>query len=83
VAVPIAILENAARVAGTGVAAHWAGPAAAEGFIHTFSGWVMFVLAFFLLLLTQRALARGSLPTARRFGTASRGQGPSTMVLPS
>jgi exosortase len=83
VAVPIAIIENAARVAGTGVAAHWVGPAAAEGFFHTFSGWVMFVLAFFLLLLTQHALAQGSLPYARRLRATRRGQGPSTMVQPS
>jgi exosortase len=82
-AVPIAIVENAARVAGTGVAAHWVGPAAAEGFIHTFSGWVMFVLAFGLLLLTQRALAIGWPLTSRKARPASQGSGPSPMVLPS
>jgi exosortase len=57
-AVPIAIVANAARVAGTGLAAEWIGPAAAEGFFHTFSGWLMFVLAFAGLLLVQQALAR-------------------------
>jgi exosortase len=44
-AVPIAILANAARVAGTGLAAHWIGRGAAEGFFHGFSGWLMFVTA--------------------------------------
>jgi exosortase len=83
VAIPIAIVENAARVAGTGVAAHWLGPEAAEGFFHTFSGWVMFVLAFALLLLTQRALAHGWPPTAHRPRAIQEGGGPSTMVLPS
>jgi exosortase len=83
VAIPIAIIENAARVAGTGVAAHWVGPAAAEGFFHTFSGWVMFVLAFFLLLLTQHALAHRSVPALRRLRATRGGQGPSTMVQPS
>lgn len=48
--IPIAILANAVRVAGTGTAAHFYGPAAAEGFLHTFSGWLMFVAAFAMLL---------------------------------
>lgn len=56
--VPVAIAANAARVAGTGLAANWIGPEAAEGFFHTFSGWLVFVAAFGLLLLAQRALAR-------------------------
>jgi exosortase len=83
VAIPIAIVENAARVAGTGIAAHWVGPAAAEGFFHTFSGWVMFVLAFVLLLLTQHALAHGTMPGVRRIRAMRGGRGPSTMVQPS
>ncbi|PYR89978.1 MAG: exosortase [Acidobacteria bacterium] len=83
VAIPIAIVENAARVAGTGVAAHWIGPEAAEGFLHTFSGWVMFVLAFGLLLLTQRALARGWPRAVHGPRAIQEGSGPSTMVLPS
>ena len=56
-AVPIAIIANASRVAGTGLAAEWISPAAADGFFHTFSGWLMFVVAFAGLLLFQRALA--------------------------
>jgi exosortase len=56
--VPIAIVANAARVAGTGVAAHYYGPAAAEGFFHTFSGWLVFVVALALLFLLTRALLR-------------------------
>jgi exosortase len=55
-AVPIAIAANAARVAGTGLAAHWIGPRAAQGFFHEFSGWVMFVIAFAALVLAERAL---------------------------
>ena len=53
-AVPVAIAANAARVAGTGLAAEWISPQAAEGFFHEFSGWVMFVVAFALLLGAQR-----------------------------
>ena len=55
-AVPIAILANAARVAGTGLAAEWIGPAAADGFFHAFSGWLMFVVAFAGLLLFGRLM---------------------------
>jgi exosortase len=53
-AVPIAIVANAARVAGTGVAAHYYGAAAADGFFHTFSGWLVFVVAFLLMLASTR-----------------------------
>jgi exosortase len=59
-AVPVAIAANAARVAGTGLLADWIGPQAAQGFFHEFSGWVMFVIAFSLLLAVQRALAMTS-----------------------
>ena len=53
-AVPIAIIANAARVAGTGLTAYWVSPDAAEGFFHTFSGWLVFVVAFAGLLIVQR-----------------------------
>ena len=53
-AVPIAIVANAGRVAGTGLAAYWVGPAAADGFFHTFSGWLVFVVAFVGLVAVQR-----------------------------
>jgi exosortase len=56
-AIPVAILANAARVAGTGMAAHWIGPEAAEGFFHDFSGWIVFIFAFAMMLVLQRAIA--------------------------
>jgi len=55
-AVPIAVAANALRVAGTGLASYWISPAAAEGFFHTFSGWLMFVVALGGLLGFQRLL---------------------------
>jgi len=55
-AVPIAIVANAARVAGTGLASELISPAAAEGFFHAFSGWLMFVVAFAGLLAVQRVI---------------------------
>jgi exosortase len=54
--VPLAILANGLRVAGTGVAAHFYGAAAAEGFLHTFSGWLVFVFTFIVLLVLHRLL---------------------------
>ncbi|MGH9961383.1 MAG: exosortase, partial [Pyrinomonadaceae bacterium] len=48
-AVPIAILTNALRVSGTGVLAHYYGTEVADGFFHSFSGWVIYMAAFLLL----------------------------------
>ena len=56
--IPIAVLANALRVAGTGIAAHYYGTAAAEGFLHDFSGWLVFVVSFTLLFGAQKLLAR-------------------------
>ena len=55
-AVPIAIIANGTRVAGTGVAAHWYGPEAAQGFFHTFSGWLVFGVAFAMMLALSSAV---------------------------
>jgi exosortase len=55
--IPVAILANGLRVAGTGVAAHYYGPAAAEGFFHTFSGWLVFLVAFGMLFVIHRVIA--------------------------
>jgi len=57
-AVPIAILTNALRVSGTGVLAHYYGTRVADGFFHTFSGWVIYVAAALLLLGTGWFLDR-------------------------
>src|SRR5207244_4473723 len=57
-AFPVAIVTNGFRVAGTGIAAHRFGAAAAEGFFHEFSGWLVFVSAFMLMLAVQRAIVR-------------------------
>jgi len=54
---PIAIVTNGLRVAGTGVGARYFGPAAAEGFFHEFSGWLIFISAFVILFVFHRALA--------------------------
>jgi len=57
-AVPIAVVMNALRVAGTGLASEWVSPAAAEGFLHTFSGMVLFAAALFALSIVQQLVSR-------------------------
>lgn len=44
---PLAIFANVARVTGTGFLAHFYGDTVAQGFFHSFSGWLLFVVAFF------------------------------------
>jgi exosortase len=57
-AVPIAVLANAVRVAGTGVASEWISPTAADGFFHTFSGIVIFGVALLGLSGVQQLVNR-------------------------
>jgi exosortase len=54
--IPVAIIANGFRVAGTGIAAHYYGAAAAEGFFHEFAGWMVFVVSFLMLFLVMRML---------------------------
>ncbi|HEY6356729.1 MAG TPA: exosortase/archaeosortase family protein, partial [Vicinamibacterales bacterium] len=85
-AIPVAIVANGARVAGTGIAAHYIGPDAAQGFFHEFSGWVVFIVAFLLLLLIQRLLlwlaparpTRGAMPPVVP-GAAAPGASPAAL----
>jgi exosortase len=55
-AIPIAILANGLRVASAGWAAHHYGAAGLEGVFHDFSGWVVFIVAFLMMLALQRIL---------------------------
>jgi len=54
--VPIAIAANAIRITGAGMLAHRFGPTAAEGFLHGFSGWVIFLVALLLMFVSHRIL---------------------------
>lgn len=67
--VPVAVIANGARVAGTGIAAHYFGPEAAQGFFHEFSGWLVFVVAFGCLFAIQGVIER--LPFGRPSGAAT------------
>lgn len=68
-AIPIAIVANAFRVGGTGVLAHRYGQAAAEGFFHTFSGWLVFVFAMAFLLLEVTLLMKLNIGREPRRGS--------------
>lgn len=48
--VPLAIISNGTRVMITALMTNYIGPRAAEGFMHEFSGWVIFVVATALFL---------------------------------
>lgn len=65
-AVPITIVANAARVVTTGLIGQWFGIEYAQGFFHTFSGWIIFLFAFVCLLgvhaLIRLGRARWSRP---------------------
>jgi len=48
--IPLAIISNGTRVMITALMTNYIGPKAAEGFMHEFSGWVIFVVATALFL---------------------------------
>ncbi len=50
-AIPITLLMNSFRVGVIGVLVQYWGTAAAEGFIHDFEGWVVFMVCFAILFL--------------------------------
>ena len=71
-AIPIAVVANGLRVVGTGALAHYWDPQKAEGFFHTFSGWLIFLIAMALLFSFDNVLRwidrlRGK-PTAQPAG---------------
>jgi exosortase len=60
--VPSAIVTNAMRIVGAGVLAHKFGPQAAEGFLHQFSGWMVFLGTLVLIFVCHwilRHVAKG------------------------
>lgn len=74
-AVPIAIFTNALRVSGTGVLARYYGTKVADGFFHSFSGWVIYIVAFLLLFgvgwLVERVKPRSAAGSPARVGKAA------------
>lgn len=57
--VPIAILANGGRVTLTGILSQ-INPSLAEGFFHESTGWIIFMIALFILVIFHRMLVRGT-----------------------
>ena len=57
-AVPIAVTANSSRIVGTGLLVQYWDPEKAEGFYHTFSGWLIFVVALAMLFLAHNIINR-------------------------
>ncbi len=57
-AVPIALVGNIVRLIATAVLAKYFGSVVAEGFIHEFSGWLLFVFGLVFLMLLQSFLTK-------------------------
>ena len=56
-AVPIAVAANSFRIFGTGLLVQYWDPDKAEGFFHTFEGWLIFVVALIMLLAVHRLIS--------------------------
>lgn len=54
--VPIAVIANSLRIVGTGLLVQYWDPEKAQGFFHTFSGWLIFVVSLVLLFLLHQTL---------------------------
>ena len=55
-AIPVALLANVLRVSGTGILAHFYGDKVARGFLHDFSGLVVFLFGLAVMFLLYRLL---------------------------
>ncbi|MGO9573185.1 MAG: exosortase/archaeosortase family protein [Terriglobales bacterium] len=56
-AVPIAVTANSFRVFGTGLLVQYWDPDKAEGFFHTFEGWLIFVVALIMLFAVHGVIS--------------------------
>lgn len=54
-AIPIAVVANGLRIMGTGLVVQYWDPQKGEGFFHTFSGWIIFVLSLSMLFALHGA----------------------------
>lgn len=60
--IPVAVVANSLRIAGTGLVTFFVSESAASGFFHALSGWVVFLSAFVLIVMLHwliRLLWRG------------------------
>ena len=55
-ALPIAVAANSFRIVGTGLLVQYWDPEKAEGFFHSFSGWLIFVVSLMMLFALHGAI---------------------------
>jgi exosortase len=55
-AIPVAVLANALRIIGAGLLVQYWNANKAEGFFHTFSGWLVFLMSFGMLIWLRHIL---------------------------
>lgn len=55
-AVPIAVAANSLRIVGTGLLVEYWNPDKAEGFFHSFEGWLIFLVSLSMLFAFHRLL---------------------------
>ncbi len=82
-AVPITVLMNSFRIGLVGLLVEYYGISAAEGFMHDFEGWVIF-MACMVILLSEiyllSCLGKQGKPWGEIFGLANHGEIPDTTV---
>lgn len=61
-ALPVSVFSNAFRIMVTGLLSRVMGPAAAEGFFHDFSGWLVYMISLAVLLACTKLLSRSDGP---------------------
>jgi len=69
--IPITILMNSFRIGAIGVTVEYWGPEMAEGFLHDFEGWVVFMACIAILIAEMWVLAhlgKDKLPLREAFG---------------
>ncbi len=59
-AIPVALFANILRVSGTGILAHFYGDEVARGFLHDFSGLIVFVFGFLVIISIAKLLPKTS-----------------------
>lgn len=57
-AVPLTVVLNSVRIAMTGVFLHYGSVDAAEGFMHFFEGWIIFLISLVILFVEMWVLGR-------------------------
>jgi exosortase len=60
--IPIAIFANSLRIVGTGLLVQYWDADKAEGFFHSFSGWLIFVVSLGMLFVVHQLLRTGQHP---------------------